>query len=110
MRAGGTLHVQLQTREQFLGDQRAAGRMIEAPQAGTLNVDLGEVPAGDYAVTVWHDDNANRQFDIDRATGRPLDGLAPLAAGLQGQPSFDQVKVTVPAAGLTLPLALQYGR
>lgn len=110
LRAGGTLYVQLQTRAQFLGAQRAAGRMIEAPRAGTLDVDLGEVPAGDYAVTVWHDDNANRQFDIDPATGRPLDGLAPLPAGLRDQPSFDQVRVTVPAAGLTLPLALQYGR
>jgi uncharacterized protein (DUF2141 family) len=110
LRAGGTLYVQVQTRAQFLGPERTAGQLIQAPQAGTLGVDLGEVPPGEYAVSVWHDDNGNHQFDIDRASGRPLDGLAPLPADLHGPPSFDQVKVTIPAAGLTVPLAMQYAR
>lgn len=110
VRAGGTLYVQLQTRGQFLGPERSAGQLIQAPQAGTLSVDLGEVPPGEYAVSVWHDDNGNHQFDIDRGSGRPLDGLAPLPANLYGPPSFDQVKVTIPAAGLTVPLAMQYAR
>lgn len=111
LHAGGTLYVQLQTRAQFLGGERVAGALIQAPQAGTLSVDLGEVPAGDYAVTVWHDDNGNRQFDVDPRTGRPLDGLASMAAaGLHGAPTFDQLKVTIPAAGRSLPLAMQYSR
>jgi uncharacterized protein (DUF2141 family) len=109
--AGGTLYVQLQTRAQFLGAERSAGQLVEAPQAGTLSVDLGQVPAGDYAVTVWHDDNGNRQFDVDPATGRPLDGLAGMpTVGLRGPPTFDQVKMTIPAAGMTVPLAMQYSR
>jgi uncharacterized protein (DUF2141 family) len=111
LRAGGTLYVQLQTRGQFLGAQRAAGRVVQAPQAGTLSVDLGEVAAGDYAVTVWHDDNANRQFDVDPQTGRPMDGIAgPNIETLRGPPTFDSVRFAVPAAGLALPLALHYGR
>ncbi|MEA3044501.1 MAG: hypothetical protein QOH47_2339 [Sphingomonadales bacterium] len=109
--AGGTLYVQLQTRAQFLGAERSAGDRIVAPQAGTLSVDLGEVPPGDYAVTVWHDDNGNQQFDIDPRTGRPLDGLAMApVAGLRGPPTFDQLKVTIPAAGLAVPLAMHYSR
>lgn len=111
LHAGGTLYVQLQTRAQFLGGERVAGELIQAPRAGALSVDLGDVPAGDYAVTVWHDDNGNRQFDVDPATGRPLDGLAGMPIeGLRGAPTFDQVKMTIPAAGLAVPLAMQYSR
>ena len=111
LRAGGTLYVQAQTREQFLGEARAAGERIEMPRAGTLTVDLGALPPGDYAVTVWHDDNGNGRFDVDPASGRPLDGLASLPVqDLRGPPSFDQVKITVPEAGVRVPLALQYAR
>lgn len=111
LRAGGTLYVQLQTRAQFMGAARTAGRVVQAPQAGALSVDLGEVPAGEYAVTVWHDDNANRQFDVDPRTGRPMDGIAgPNIETLRGPPTFDQIGFAVPADGLALPLALHYGR
>ena len=69
------------------------------------------MPAGDYAVTVWHDDNGNNQFDVDPATGHPLDGMAGIdVAALRGPPNFDQLKLTVPAAGLTAPIAMHYGR
>lgn len=110
LRAGGTLYVQLQTRAQFLGADRIAGQIVQAPPAGTLSVDLGDVPAGDYAVTVWHDDNANQRFDID-AGGAPADGWATANSdGLRGQPTFEQVRLTIPAEGLRVPLALHYGR
>jgi uncharacterized protein (DUF2141 family) len=111
LRAGGTLYVQLQTRTQFLGTARVAGRMIEAPQAGALGVDLGEVPPGDYALSVWHDDNGNRRFDVDPGSGRPLDGIAsPNFEALRGPPTFDQVRLTVPAEGLVVSLPVHYGR
>jgi uncharacterized protein (DUF2141 family) len=111
LRAGGTLYVQVQNRDQFLGADRAAGRMVEAPQAGTLSVDLGEIPAGDYAVTIWHDDNGNGQFDVDPRTGAPADGWATAnAEGLRTRPTFDQVRLPVPASGLRVPLAVHYGR
>src|SRR6185295_955191 len=90
VRAGGTLYGQLQTRDQFLGPARTAGQIVQAPQAGSLRIDLGEVAPGDYAVTVWHDDNGNQRFDVD-ARGAPADGWATVnAEGLRGQPSFDQ--------------------
>lgn len=111
LRAGGTLYVQLQTRDQFMGAARTAGQVVQAPQAGTLGVDLGDVPPGDYAISVWHDDNGNRQFDIDPRNGRPIDGIAgPNIETQRGPPTFDQARVAVPAAGLALPLPLHYGR
>ena len=83
-------------------------RWLLSEQAG---YDVGEVPAGDYAVTVWHDDNANRQFDVNPRTGAPADGWATANAdGLRSRPTFDQVRLSIPATGAHIPLALHYGR
>ena len=109
LRAGGILYVQLQTRAQFLGDQRIAGRLVRAPAAGALSIDLGEVPPGDYAVSVWHDLNANTRLEIDPTSGPAPDGWAmPNGDAIRARPEFDQVKLAVPAAGLSVPLALRY--
>jgi uncharacterized protein (DUF2141 family) len=111
LRGGGTLYVQLQSRAQFLGAERIAGRMIQAPAAGALSVDLGEVPAGDYAVSVWHDLNGNQRMEINPMAGAAADGWAMHnGEALRGRPEFDQVKLAVPAAGAHIPLALVYGR
>jgi uncharacterized protein (DUF2141 family) len=108
LRAGGTLYVQVQTREQFLGQARVGGRIVPA-QAGSLSVDLGEVPPGDYAITIWHDANGNNQFDMG-ARGRPADGWAMInGERLRGQPTFDVVKLTIAADPLRLPAAVSYG-
>jgi uncharacterized protein (DUF2141 family) len=109
LRAGGTLYVQVQTREQFMGPSRIGGRVVAAPHAGSLSVDLGDVPPGDYAITIWHDANGNNQFDMG-ARGQPADGWA-MANGdrLRGQPTFDVVKLSIPADALRLPLAVSYG-
>lgn len=109
LRAGGTLYVQVQTREQFMGSARVAGRVVATAEAGALSLDLGDVPPGDYAVTVWHDANGNNQFEMG-ARGQPADGWA-MANGdrLRGQPTFDVVKLTVAAGALRLPLAVSYG-
>ncbi len=110
LRAGGTLYVQLQTRDQFLGSERAAGRLIRVPQPGTLRVELGDVPPGDYAVSVWHDQNDNRRMEIDPSQGQAVDGWAMLnGAVLRARPEFDQVKLSVSAAGAQVPLELRYG-
>lgn len=111
LRAGGTLYVQLQTREQFLGQQRVAGRLVQVPAAGTLSVDLGDVPPGDYAVSVWHDQNGNSRMEMDPTAGPAPDGWAMHNGdAIRARPEFDQVKLAVPAAGARIPLALRYGR
>lgn len=110
LRAGGTLYVQLQTRAQFLGQERAAGEIVRTVPAGTLSVALGEIPPGDYALTVWHDDNGNDRFDVG-AGGMPQDGLAVSnSAGLRARPAFDEVKFTVGVAPVRVALPLYYAR
>jgi uncharacterized protein (DUF2141 family) len=111
VRAGGTLYVQLQTREQFMTEARAYGELVEAPAAGALAVTLEDVAPGDYAVSVWHDEDGNGRFDVDPATGKPLDGIAMIGADtLRGAPVFDQARMSVGVEGANLALPLRYGR
>jgi uncharacterized protein (DUF2141 family) len=112
LRAGGTAYVQLQTRAQFMGPNRAGGQMVHVAAPGSLSVDLGDVAPGDYAVSVWHDDNDNRQFDMGAQGGPPLDGwgIANGAEAGAGPPDFDRAKVTVAQAPLRVPMTLHYGR
>ena len=110
LRAGGRLYVQLQTRDDYLGPRRQAGKIVDAPTAGALSLNF-DVPPGDYAATVWHDDDGNGKFDVDPATGRPLDGWAMASSAVPvATPTFEQVKVAVPAAGLKVAMPLHYGR
>jgi uncharacterized protein (DUF2141 family) len=110
LRAGGRLYVELQTRDQFMGDTRAAGKIVDAPAAGSLALTF-DVPPGDYAPIVWHDDDGNNRFDVNNATGRPLDGWAMVNGdAIRAQPTFDQAKLNVPADGVKVAMALHYGR
>ena len=111
LRAGGTAYVQLQTRAQFMGPDRIGGRIVRVAAPGTLSVDLGEIPPGDYAISVWHDDNDNHRFDLDARAGASPDGWA-IPNGAEagaGPPDFDRAKVSVAEAPLRLPLTLHYG-
>jgi len=111
VRAGGTLYVQLQTRDQFLSPARSYGDIVRSPAAGSVSFTLKDVAPGYYALTVWHDDNGNDRFDVDPATGRPADGWAARnAEGLRAAPKFDQLKSTVGPGPLTLVLPVTYGR
>jgi uncharacterized protein (DUF2141 family) len=111
VRAGGTLYIQLQTREQFMTGARAYGEIVRTPAAGPVSLTMKDVAPGDYALTVWHDDNGNNRFDVDPASGRPADGwAAPNADTLRAQPRFDQVKASVAAGGAKIALPLRYGR
>lgn len=107
--ATGRLYVSVQTREQFMKDKGVAGSVMTAPQAGTHRFAY-DLPAGEYAVSVWHDDNGNGAFDKGE-NHMPLDGWAMTnSAALRGEPTFDQVKTSVGAGPAALRLAMTYGR
>jgi len=107
--APGRLYVSVQTREQFMKDKGVAGSIMTAPQAGSHRFAY-DLPAGEYAVSVWHDDNGNGAFDKGEQH-MPLDGWAMTnSAALRGEPTFDQVKTIVGASPAALRLAMTYGR
>ena len=107
--SSGRLYVSVQTREQFMKDKGVAGSIMSAPQAGSHRFAY-DLPAGEYAVSVWHDDNGNGRFDKGE-NHVPLDGWAMTnSAALRGEPTFDQVKTLVGAGPAGLRLAMTYGR
>ena len=104
---GGQMLVSLQSREQFMKPQGAAGATGPA-EAGTQVVTVQDVAPGDYAVMVMHD--ADSDWSMDRqASGMPSEGW-----GMSGNAptnrarAFDEVKFTVPAGGGAVSIALVY--
>lgn len=104
---GGQVLVTLQTRDQFM---QAAGfaQRIEAPGAGPLTITFEDVPAGDYALSAFHDENADNQMQSS-AIGIPEEGWA-MSNGdaLMGPPTFDLVRVSIPAEGGAITEAMRY--
>lgn len=104
---GGQMLVSLQTRDQFMKPAGAAGAMGPAG-TGTQVLTVKDVAPGDYAVMVMHD--ADSDWSMDRqANGKPTEGW-----GMSGhapdsrKPTFDEVKITVPADGGAVTVALVY--
>ncbi|WP_162806367.1 DUF2141 domain-containing protein [Sphingosinicella terrae] len=106
---GGTLYVTVQDREQFMQQRGTAGTVVQRPQAGAHRFGF-DVPPGEYAVSIWHDDNGNGQFDKDESH-QPLDGWS-MTSGetLRAEPTFDQVKTSVGTGPAALRLSMIYGR
>lgn len=108
---GGQLLISLQTREQFM-QPTGLGEIVQNPTAGTTTVTFRDVPAGDYTVSVLHDQNGDGQMQVSEI-GIPTEGWAMShGAELRGPPTFAQVKVAIPAAGaaLTEPMFYWDGR
>jgi uncharacterized protein (DUF2141 family) len=90
--SGGSLYVSVQSREQFMKDGGTASTMVSSPGAGSHQFSFA-VPAGEYAVSVWHDDNGNGKFDKSESH-MPLDGWAMTnGAALRGDgPAVDDLR------------------
>lgn len=110
----GDLYVSLQTRDQFMKPTGTSGEIVTRPAAGSRTVTLSNVPAGTYAISVWHDVNGNKQWDGEEAGGPgPFDGWAMLNGDtLRAEPRFEQVSFTMGdgARTFTLPVRYGYGR
>ena len=104
---GGTFYVSVQTEADYMKPTGTDGTMTDAPGAGTVTYTY-DVPPGDYAVTVWHDDDGNGRFDYG-PDGMPADGWALSGMAATG-PSFDAAKVTVGDGGARVTVSMTYGR
>ncbi len=104
---GGTLYAALQARDQFMQTTFTRGVARENPAAGTVELVFRDVPAGDYAVTLLHDEDGDRRMGM---TGMfPREGYAMVRGEeLRSSPTFDLVKVSVPAAGARLTTGMNY--
>jgi len=71
-----------------------SGKRIAVTQ-NTLTVNFGDVPAGDYAIKLYHDGNENGVIDKN-VIGLPTEGYGfSNNGGAMGQPSFQDAKFTL---------------
>ena len=105
---GGRLLVSVQARDQFMKSEGTTSAVFPGDTEGERRFTLGEVPAGDYALFVLHDQDGDRRMTLD-AAGRPLEGWTTnKASELRAKPTFDEVRFHVPAEGVSLTLPMVY--
>ncbi|MDR1631837.1 MAG: DUF2141 domain-containing protein [Dysgonamonadaceae bacterium] len=71
------------------------GQMVKA-ESDTITVVLENIPAGEYAVSLFHDENDNGKLDTG-SFGIPVEkyGFSNNAKGKYGPPAFEDCKFTV---------------
>ncbi|GAB3247917.1 DUF2141 domain-containing protein [Chitinimonas naiadis] len=77
-------------------------------EPGTVSTTLHDLPAGDYALSVYQDSNDNMKLDSN-AIGMPIEpyGFSRDAAGNYGPPSYEQAKLSLPADGAAITITLR---
>lgn len=107
---GGNLFVSIVDEAQFqtMGQTVTASVREETVTAGEMTVSLDVAP-GTYAVSVWHDDNADMQFNFGNMG--PEDGWGFSGApNPMGPPTWDGSKFEVTEDGAEVSVTITYGR
>ncbi|PZX17049.1 uncharacterized protein (DUF2141 family) [Palleronia aestuarii] len=104
----GLLRVAICTQGDFLTAKCAITASAPAPQG---KVRLSDVPAGQYAIQAYHDENSNGRLDRNML-GRPMEGMAfsrdaPMRFG---PPRYADAVVTIPETGGTTTMTMRYFR
>lgn len=86
--------------------QRSASAIAKG---GEAKVVFDNVPAGTYAVAVYHDEDGDGELDTN-FLGIPSEGVGVSrdAKGSFGPPSFRDAKFTVQSARITLTITMKY--
>jgi uncharacterized protein (DUF2141 family) len=104
--AEGNVRVAVCSQKEFLRERCAVGGTASASAGRVL---IEGVPAGQYAVQAYHDENLNGR--LDRTTlGRPAEGLAfSRDARMRfGPPRYRDAVVELPSEGGELSLTMRY--
>lgn len=90
----------------FLVRPARAARVPAA--AGTVDLVIKDLPAGEYGIALFHDTNSNGKMDRN-AMGIPSEehAFSNNARGTMGPPSFEQVKFSLPASGAAAAISLR---
>lgn len=84
-------------------------RALTAPAAaGTVKLEVKDLPSGDYAFALYHDANGNNKLDMN-AVGMPVEDYAfsNNAMGKRGAPSYADARFSLPAAGVAVSVNLR---
>lgn len=102
----GTLQVAVYDSEE--GFRKKAVRAVKvAAVAGVTRLQIDGLPAGDYAVMLFHDLDGNGRLDSN-LLGIPKEpwGGSVGSKSLFGPPSWSDARFTLPETGLTVPVRL----
>lgn len=103
----GPLYVSVQTKDDYQQPRHTAGGIYKDVKAGTLTYTYAAIPAGDYAISLWHDLDNDGAFTMGD-NYRPLDGWGASGKTLTGAPTFNDVKITVSEGSQTQQLKMVY--
>ncbi|HMP73140.1 MAG TPA: MipA/OmpV family protein [Kiritimatiellia bacterium] len=98
-------------REGFENPRFPLRRATVAPTGSTVSVWMHDLPAGDVAVSVFHDVNSNARLDAN-ALGVPREptGFSNTPEARMGRPDFDEVRVDLRGADRATDVELRLPR
>jgi uncharacterized protein (DUF2141 family) len=104
----GTIRVGLFNNENDFLEKAIAGKVVKVT-GGKAVVSFEALEKGEYAVSIFHDENSNEQLDTN-VIGIPKEGFGfgNNAMGTFGPPSFEKAKVTVKDGTVLQEIALKY--
>jgi uncharacterized protein (DUF2141 family) len=106
--ANGSIRVGLFNNEKDFLEKPIAGKVVRASGSEVI-VSFEGLTKGEYAVSVYHDENSNEELDTN-FVGIPREGFAfgNNAMGTFGPPSFEKAKVRVEDKTVQQKVALKY--
>lgn len=105
---GGSLIVAVYDKATLFRAQPPFFSVAKVAGAGDSTVTIKNVPPGDYVVSVLHDANGDEKMTMG-PDGRFGEGTALTnAEQLRGPPTFEANKITIPATGASVAIAMSY--
>jgi uncharacterized protein (DUF2141 family) len=82
--------------ENFISDDKTYSHQIVKAKKGKIKVKFDNIPAGNYAVAVYHDVNSNKKLDKN-VVGMPKEayGFSNNARVSMGPPKYDDAKFII---------------
>lgn len=106
--AKGSIRVGLFDKEETFLEKPIEGKVVKATN-GEVTVVFEGLAAGNYAISIIHDENDNGELDSNMM-GIPKEGFAfgNNAMGMFGPPDFDKAKIAVNGQRVRQEITLKY--
>ena len=89
------------------GKARPVRGQSAAPTGTRARFEFKDLPPGDYAVMVMHDENGNGKLDSNMI-GMPVEGYGfSNNPNVMRKPTFEEARFTLPQAGATIGISLR---
>ena len=102
----GEVLVQLADSQQDYDDDGAGYRMASVkPKDGRATIVFEDVPYGEYAIKLFHDENSNQKLDIGWTGPEERYGFSNNARGMIGPPAYEKARFQLSSAEQTVEIA-----